>query len=166
MKAQPTIKEQQEQYSNFCKYVLLDTSLAQCTKSFNYKSTREIQNEYGLSCAKIFRLMFVLYQKGGRTLKGKAYKTLWVQQAHNSAVFQKLHHEHKGQDITGKQMLALMEEKGCLAEERVKFWNEDFTHYDAEIFGGAELTLAKQLKKQIADRDQYVEAKKVRESLR
>jgi hypothetical protein len=165
MKKQPTLQDQAQQYNDFCKYVLLDTSLGQCTKSFNYLSTREIQDKYGLACAKIFRLMFVLYQKGGRNLKGKAYKTLWVQHKKNSQIFKQLHHAHIDMLVTGKQILQLMVEQGCQAEERVKVWNEDFTWYDAEIFGGEELKEAKIEKRNRADRERYREMKQIRESL-
>ena len=161
-----TIEKQAKQYNDFCKYVLLDTSLAQCTKSFNYKTTREIQDEYGLACAKIFRLMYVMYQKGGRTFKGKAYKSLWVQDKDNIIVFQALHHLYKDKPITGKQMLQMMEEKGCVAKERVKFWDDNFETYEAHIFGGLDLTEAKRVKKLLANREGYAEVKKRRESLR
>lgn len=165
MKKQPTLQDQAQQYNDFCKYVLLDTSLAQCTKSFNYLSTREIQDKYGLACAKIFRLMFVMYQKGGRTLKGIAYQTRWVVQKENTKIFQKIHHDHMDQTVTGKQILQLMLEKGCQAEERVKIWNEDFTWYKAEIFGGEVLKEAKLLKRDLAERERYKEIKQIRESL-
>jgi hypothetical protein len=161
-----SIEKQTLQYNDFCKYVLLDTSLAQCTKSFNYKTTREIQDEYGLACSKIFKLMYVMYQRGGRTFKGRPYRSLWVQDKDNIAVFQDLHHKHKGQLITGKQMLQLMEEKGCVAKERVKFWDDLFDTYEAHIFGGSDLVEAKRIKKLIANREGYVEIKKRRESLR
>ena len=157
---------QLEQFRRFNEQVMVDTLLGQFTHKFHYQSMRDIQEEYGLSCAKIFSLLFIKWQKGGRNLKGKAYKSIWKLDNEAAKIYQDIKHKFKNEDKTGKEILEELQKFDIKKKERVKIWDDDFTIATVDVYSGDELKEVKQLKKDTSNRDKWREEKQRREALR
>lgn len=161
MKQQPTKSASQEMFNIFCTEVLLDTCISILTNSqFQYGSARAIGEQYSSGCADLFQLLFIQWQRGGRTLEGKTYRSIWRIDAERAKLFQNILREHKKMPLTAREVIKLMGD--LKPQKRVKIYSDDLSSYEAGIFSGAELKEVMDLKRAL--RKEWSEEFKIRNS--
>lgn len=159
-KLKTTKAEQSAQFLKFLSYVCLASALADRTKNFDVRySARFIQDKYGKQCRDLFVVLFIKWVRGGRNLKGEAYKTMWRL---DRGVYDDLQCALKEVEAmqmpTARDMLNILQSYGHTPKERVKFFDKDGELVSEEIYKGQELAEAKARKKAIAAQRPYFSA--------
>lgn len=163
----PTTKEQkQKQLEMFLLDVALDGVLSEVSDQVPTRrhSGRTIKDAYGNDCLSLFKLCFSQWQRGGRTLEGKPYKTLWRFNTEVAGhLFELNQQRRKGTMLTAKEWVKYLEEKGFEPAVRVKLYNDDLTSFETELLGPKDLAEWRALQRDI--RKSCSDTRKLRESL-
>ena len=130
-----------------------------------HHSARHIKNLYGEACVNLFRICFIQWQRGGRTLEGQAYKSTW---RYRSELTPHLLHLNElrqaGSHQTAASWVYHLNEAGFEPLSRYKVWNEDMSAViEQHIVTQPEIRLLRDLHRE--HRSHYREVKQRRESL-
>jgi hypothetical protein len=96
-------------------------------------SPMAIVKNYGANCEKIFRILFTLYQIGGRSKKGKNYVTLWYVHHDNLKKYCEIINELTGIEYSAKMILDKLRAAKCSETRRIKM------NAEPEVIGGQAL---------------------------
>lgn len=87
----------------------------------------EIRTKYGLACSELFKILFIMYQRGGFSLEtGEGFKSMWLYNMDedlNAALFEALRNIPI-QEQTAAKIVKHMKARGFQPIERVKIFEE------------------------------------------
>lgn len=117
-------------------------------------SAREIQDKYGAGCADLFKILFILYQRGGYSLRAsEGFESMWLYNVLDqklNAAFSIAWDLSKGADeqFTANDILKHLNSQGFEPTERVKIYEDERrSKYKEHIASGQELQELKEKRK-------------------
>jgi hypothetical protein len=146
------------QFNQFLEEVVLDFLLTDYANpdspdKWRKHSARHIQDRYGLACAKLFRLIFVHWQRGGCSKDGRGFKTIWRLDKDVALDLRDVLEVTRHYELRNAQdVLDLLLSKGHKQKERVFWWVDDMKMVDV-LEVGEELNEFKALKKYLRSVD-------------
>lgn len=123
-------------------------------RSYVTTTARVIRDKYGTSCEDLFKILFILHQRGGYSLKkAQGYESMWLYDAEsvelNAAFFLSWELSKKANEqFTASDIVKLLVKNGFEPRERVKIYEDERRNkYQEHIASGQELQELKEKRK-------------------